>query len=441
MDRVKSDRGQGTVEWVGLVAAIATLVFAGAAIAQAPFVGHTVTRQLARALCIVRGGDCHRDQEPCTVASATKGGGLTVSIAFVDIGGSRTVVIERRSDGTALVTEIEGNSAAVRAAAGLGADVALGGHTIAVGGSISASVAASALGGRSWLLRSPADVDLLLRNVSAHRPRPGGRLARPRRPERQHLPEPDLRYDELRTIFAGSVGVGLGKGGGDGTPLSLGAGLTTHNTSGARIDRRTGERTVYLRGFRDYDGEVSVFGEAARGSHRSGTDEQYALIFDAAGRPVTLRISATSAALPQIAQPFGGMLSRSGKLGPDAYEVTANLDLTDPANRAATEAMLAATRDKSTGPLPKEVRALRDRVLRSGTVEVRGLASTDDSGSYGGSVSVPGVKLGAKLDRARLSSRLVTAASRGADGEWLPRDDCVGRAFADGAPLQAPAQK
>ncbi len=438
---MRSDAGQGTVEWVGLVAAIATLVFAGAAIAQAPFVGHTVTRQLARALCIVKGGDCRRDQQPCTVTSATKGSGLTISVAFIEVGGSRTAVVERRSDGTALVTVIDGNSAAVRAAAGIGADVALGGRTIAVGGSVAASVAASALGGRSWLLRSPAEVDALLRNVSAHRPRMGGRGARPRRIRQlEPLPEPDVRYDEVQTVFAGSVGVDVGEGGSDGTPLSLGAGLTTKNTSGARVDRRTGERTVYLKGFRDYDGEVSVFGEAARGSHRSGADEQYALIFDAAGRPVTLEISATSATLPAVAQPFGGMLRGSGKRAPNAYEVTANLDLTDPANRAAAEAMLSATRNKRTGPLPDAVRALRDRVLDHGTIEVRGLSSTDDGDTYGASASVPGVKLGAKLDRERQSSQLVTAASRGIDGEWLPRDDCAARPFADGAPLQSPGQ-
>lgn len=425
---MRSDRGQGTVEWVGLVAAIATLVFAGAALAQAPFVGHTVTRQFTRAFCIVKGGDCHRDQQPCTVAGEVNGSGLTVSVAFVDIGGSRTVVVERRSDGTALVTVIDGDSAAVRAAAGIGVDMALGGRTIAVGGSVAASVAASALGGRSWLLRSPADVDRLLRNVSAHGPRPGGRLARPRRGRQlAPLPDPDIRYDEVQTVFAGSVGVDVGRKHGGTTPLSLGGGLTTTNTSGARIDRRTGERTVYLMGFRDYDGEASLFGHGTSGTHRSGTQEQYALVFDAAGRPVSLQISTISAGLPPIAEAFGGMLRGSGKHAPDTYEVTAHLDLTDPANRAATAAMLAATRDRRTGPLPEAVRALGDRVFRHGTVEVRGLSSTDGSGSYGGSVSVPGVKLGAKFDRARLSSRLVTAASRGVDGEWLPRDDCIGR--------------
>jgi|GEM_PF-1467164 len=436
---MRRDAGQGTVEWVGLVAAIATLVFAGAALAQAPFVAHTVTRQVSRALCIVRGGDCRRDQQPCTLASATSGGGLSVSIAFIEIGGDRTMAIERRSDGTALVTVIDGSTAAIRAAAGLEADVAVGTHKLAVGGSIAASVAASALGGRSWLVRSAAEIDLLRRQIAAQRPRPGGRLARPRRSRGlPPLPEPDIRYDEVQTVFAGTIGAGVGIAGSKKTPLSVSGGLTTRNTSGARVDRRSGERTVYLKGFRDYDGKVSVFGEAASGTHRSGTDEQYALVFDAAGRPVTLQITATSAELPQVAQPFAGMLRGGGKDAPDTYEVTANLDLTDPANRAATEAMLSATANKRTGPLPAAVRALRDRVLRSGTVEVRGLASTDDSGSYGGSVAVPGLKLGAKADRRRGSSRLVSAASRGLGGEWLPRDDCAVRPFAEGAPLQSP---
>jgi hypothetical protein len=52
-----------------------------------------------------------------------------------------------------------------------------------------------------------------------------------------------------------------------------------------------------------------------------------------------------------------------------------------------------------------------------------------DERRYGvdGSVGVEGVQLGASLSRTLLDSHLVAAATRGLDGVWRVRGDCLSR--------------
>src|SRR4051812_11492670 len=96
--------GQASVEWVAVVALVATLLGLGAALAQAGFVGRRVSREVARAICVVAHGDCRRDQEPCAVASSSDANGWSASIAIVRLGRDRLAIVERRSDGTWAVT-------------------------------------------------------------------------------------------------------------------------------------------------------------------------------------------------------------------------------------------------------------------------------------------------------------------------------------------------
>ena len=69
--RARSDQtGQATVDYaaVVLVVSLVLLAMAGVAAARGALVTDAITRQIARALCIVTGGDCDREREPCVVA-------------------------------------------------------------------------------------------------------------------------------------------------------------------------------------------------------------------------------------------------------------------------------------------------------------------------------------------------------------------------------------
>ncbi|MDX6728137.1 MAG: hypothetical protein QOK49_2942, partial [Baekduia sp.] len=78
--------GQASLEWLAVVALVATLLGFGAALAQAGSVGRRVTREMARAICLVGDGDCRRDQEPCVVEMQATKQGLTVQLLFFQLG-------------------------------------------------------------------------------------------------------------------------------------------------------------------------------------------------------------------------------------------------------------------------------------------------------------------------------------------------------------------
>ena len=48
--------------------------------------GRRVTREMARAICLVGRGDCRRDQEPCVVGSQANRQGMTVHLLFYRLG-------------------------------------------------------------------------------------------------------------------------------------------------------------------------------------------------------------------------------------------------------------------------------------------------------------------------------------------------------------------
>src|SRR3954449_13110518 len=96
----RASAGQASVEWLGLVALVATLFGLGAALAQAGFVGRHVTREMSRALCRVGHGDCERDGEPCVTRTEGGGGSIVLNLVVVRLGGGSEALLEQRSDGT-----------------------------------------------------------------------------------------------------------------------------------------------------------------------------------------------------------------------------------------------------------------------------------------------------------------------------------------------------
>ena len=199
------ERGQGTVEWVGLVALIAGALLAGSVLAQAPFAAGAVSRQFARALCIARLGDCNRTLEPCVVRASSNDSGFSVSVIAIELGGGEIATIERRSDGTYLVSSGTRTSGGLFGSVGAKCDA---GGKCGLNLSGGVSVSRSISDGRGWIVRSRAEADRLLADLAAATPTSGGRtrpVVRGRRRTRA-LPEPDIVYREqkndLESFFA-----------------------------------------------------------------------------------------------------------------------------------------------------------------------------------------------------------------------------------------------
>ena len=71
--------------------------------------------------------------------------------------------------------------------------------------------------------------------------------------------------------------------------------------------------------------------------------------------------------------------------------------------------------------------ALRRRLDEVGVVHARTYDADQRRYGIDGSVGVEGVQLGASLSRTLLDSHLVAAATRGLDGVWRVRHDCLER--------------
>jgi hypothetical protein len=91
---------------------------------------------------------------------------------------------------------------------------------------------------------------------------------------------------------------------------------------------------------------------------------------------------------------------------------------------------VAAIRDKRVAPaqIVAASRAVRERIERMGMIEARVLEPEQDDDSvaiHGGA----GIKVGGGWSREDQSSKLLAAASRGMDGNWITREDCVASAM------------
>jgi hypothetical protein len=416
-----STEGQASIEWVAVVAMVAVLLGAtGTALAQAGFFGRSVTRQLARAVCVVSAGDCWRDREPCVVASDSRTGHVAVHLAIVRLGGGNVALVEQRSDGTYAVTRGSSTMLGIEASIGPQSGIALAALDVSAAAALTAAYGGTSETGRTWILPSAAAVDRLLDGLRDRPVRGGGRGLVP--PViRGSAPPPDITYTKLATEASidASAGVRVRD---DAITLAT-ADLRFDRDAGTSVDHRTGHRTIYSRG----SSRIQLDGAGVLGLTSATGGETYAVELDAAGRPIDLRVTATgryggTADLPDALQPVAGLL---GPGAPDgrAFVADAHLDLTDPANLAAARGLLDAMRPHFGSPAAA-TRALRERLAAHGTIEARVVDRTEDRGSR--SLRTPlGPDLGVGWGHDNVATRLRAAVSRGLDGQWLARTECL----------------
>jgi hypothetical protein len=341
---MRSARGQGTIEYLAVVLLVALVAGGGTAVAAGragPGIATAVPRQLIRALCIVRGGDCDRDRAACPVRSETMRAGATVAIAFVRLGRHHLLVREKRSDGTVALTLVEERSGGAEAGLGARAGLRLGRSQVAVGGEVRAAALIRAGSGSTWIARGAA-ADALQRRLRAHfaaapaKDLAPGFLARRVLPA---LPAPAETFGDRGAEVTGELAVSSGRG-------SLAAAVSAADVAGTRVDRSTGRRTLYLRRSDEAGASASMGSAGVEGSAEAETE--YALTVDRDGRPVDLAIVATGTLgaavdVPPRLQPIAGMLEVPSR-GRRAWAIERHLDLTEGDSLAVARELFAAVR-------------------------------------------------------------------------------------------------
>ena len=412
------DRGQAGVDYVGVLLLVTVVLGAVALVADGSGIPTAVDHQLLRALCVVRGGECEQDRAPCAVRSDRRDDAVSARILVFHVGADKTLIREERSDGSVAVTVSYGEQGGLEVSGGAHLGVSLGRGGVGLGGELTAAAVATRERGYTWVLRDGRAADALAQRLGVELGKLDALIASGR------VPAPSQRYFHGGLASRSSISGGTLPGG------TLG--LSSQDVAGTRTDASTGRRTFYVQ--RTVEGSLSLtYGTA--GATGARTDrERYAVTYDAAGRPVDLMVLSTgiyrgSFDLPTRLQPAVGLLSApTGHVR--TYVEETHLDLTDPESLRVARAFLEQVRHPNLvhgGAAVAVAAALRRRLDEVGVVHARTYDADQRRYGIDGSVGVEGVQLGASLSRTLLDSHLVAAATRGLDGVWRVRHDCLER--------------
>jgi hypothetical protein len=370
------ERGQTTIEYVGVVGLVGLVMTIASAVA-APDLPRTVAHHVRVGLCIVGGDICRAADarraglEPCVTSADSGQGGGGATIAMVSYGRERGFAIERRSDGTRRVLVTADDNGGVSAGVGfrLGPDIDVSAEA---GGSIGFA------SGAAWELPDEAALRRFLKGVKPG-PRMGYDLAvRGVRP-------PTERYRG----GSGSVRAGAGL-----RLLGFDQPLATAHGRGV-IGRRT------------RDGRTSVFMDASHvgPSLFGGLIEEVKVgrpgswILELGRRPHELRLQTT---IPGD--------------GDTRVEIEARLDLAVPENAAVVRDLLAR-------PSPERARAIGRHMLAAGTVERRVYRVRELPG--GPDIALKVAFFGGEVSGSE-EERTLVAAEVLRDGTTTRRADCLG---------------
>ena len=407
---MRCDEGQAVVDYVGLLAVLA-VVFAiavGVTVEPSAFAG-AVDRAFARGICVVRGGTCDADQQPCVVAADKLSRERHVNIVVASIGKDRYLLRERRSDGTIAITDFH----ALRGQVGgsKGGSIRFAG--IELGGELSASLLIQHGSGVTYVVASQGKANRLQQAIVAG---DGG------------LPEPSERFGETQTKRDYGVSGSVGE------QTVANGGFHARDRDGTRV-AADGSRTVVYEHGEGWSASVLGLPLADRDSQ-----ETYAVRFDPSGRPLELVVSAGGqydgpGDLPASVAPAAASLLaptaaprgwRSDQViaepGPSSisYVVEEHLDLGDPVSAAIARDFVEQVRHPRIriGSVLGPTERLRDRLRSEGTIEARTYAVERETT---GSPEAIGLSSSASRER----STLLAAASRSYDGAWRSRDDCL----------------
>ncbi len=415
---MRNDSGQASLEYIVLLV-ISTLVVGGGAMAvKGEGLAASVLAQFARGICIVGGGDCERDRAPCIVNAQTTSQDLVVVVAVIRLAGGRTIIRQRSSDGTELVTLVESGGAGLELTAGGSISVGGAEYGAAASGSFSGRIAR----GRTWTVPSAAAAERLIAQLAPAAAVIAGRGSPPMRPPRRSAAAPppaDITFGAsgLSSIIGGRL-------------AAAGISFEAEDLVGERLDHRTGQRTLTIARRNELLADLSPLPASGLegGLRRS---ELYTLTLDRAGNPIDLGVfgarrfhagaklpGAVSALVPGV----GNLPLRQGML----VEVEQHLDLSSAASRAVATAFIAALRGRGVGfgPAAEVSEALKARINSDGVTLVRSYGIEGRRSGFGGKLGA-GVGLAGNYQRSVENATLLDARVRGIDQNWRARSDCL----------------
>jgi hypothetical protein len=380
-----SSRGQASLDYVGLLAVVAVALTGAGAAAGLSEIPRAVVHAARTGICIVGGDVCRASDAaaaglaPCLTGETAQGRGLAVTILSVHLGHSGSWTVAQRSDGSVLVTRLEGD--AIGLAGGVG--LALG-PVVTVGAQATFDLALAR--GRAWELASPAAAARLIAAV--------------RRGDDPPL-APTWRFGDAGEEAEGVVGVSVP--GATLTALEASGGMA----AGVRVGR--GQATTYVR----VHAGVSTPLGALVGDARGGSDGA-----DGGGAPLLLGVTRDAHGLRELS--FRRAVPDAGG---QVVETVGRLDLRDPGNRAVA-APLLAHRMPWPPALAADLRAVLLRTARVGVVERSVYAVEDRSHDWSGALRL-GVAVGLDVSELDVRRRLVDAGAWVAGSPERHRADCL----------------
>ena len=175
--------------------------------------------------------------------------------------------------------------------------------------------------------------------------------------------------------------------------------------------------------------DASVKGSKVAASVAGSDSDRYALTVAPDGRWIDLAVTrtgelGTTVALPKDVASALGTLDLPGS-PPRRWVTDSHLDLADPDNLAAAQAFVAGLKDPlHPGRLTDAIGALSRRMRDAAVIDARTYAVDDETRGAEGHAGVE-LQIGGKYQTSTESARLVAATTRGLDGQWRVRDDCL----------------
>jgi len=421
MRRWRAVSGQATSEYVALIALVA-IALALAAGLTAGGVGEHVLAGLQRGLCRVAEVRCPSPQrprdelEPCPVERTTSAESLEGALELLRLGGGRSLTAVRMSDGRVQITLADAKTAG--GAVGLGYSIGLGRRH---GATLTAGIERHFAPGRSWTLPSAAAARAFVARYGA-KATVGGKAVDLVRSGcsilcdaigwRPHAVLPPADETSIDRALSGTLGGAIG---------DVGVGRSDDRLLGVQL-RRDGGSTWYL----GFDAAVAAALMSPVGLGIVHQDQAVvSFTLDARHRPLQLSFDTVgsdmrSGAL-QAAQRVSARAEGAVAL---VTESSATLDLRDPRNLAAAQALRRAI-DRRLSPrgVQRSAAVVGRRIARSGVVDRRTYALTSSAIAIGGTVML-GAQIGGGFERTREGMRLLSAETRLPGLPFLPRDDC-----------------
>lgn len=437
--RPRPASGQASSDYVGLLALIAVVAALAAAAVTAPPLAGEVLATMRHGICLVGGGICTareaRDAglDACVVHVRSNSEAMGAVIAVVRLRRGDTAVVERRSDGTAIVSFLDEN--AIGAQTGVGLQFSgIGARGIATaGGGLSFHT------GRSYELSSWTAARAFLARWAREESTAGEARNLVRRLSPVHepraLPAPGATWfetgtwAELEAELAGSLSR---------------SGVMAAGEARAQLSRVIGRRrsrtrdTWYFR----VDGAAAARLGMVAGAMGAATDGTSVLeVTSERGRLLSASVTSAAGVAGELSlyghtTDLGRLADRIRRASAEAtgagrggmsLQTSVSLDLTVAGNRAALVGALDVLRLRSAPEeWPARIGRLGDRLNSHGRVDVSLYRSASSEREESAQLGL-GLQLGLERLRTQRTRELIGAwTAQG--GPLREREDCVARA-------------